>query len=42
MVYNEYVKWPTNAEDYSRSQKDYDTGGLTGAGFSTDATNVVM
>lgn len=42
VLFHEYVKMPTTAEDYHRSQLQYDIGGLTGCGFSTDATNVVM
>jgi hypothetical protein len=41
-LYNEYVKWPTDEEDYSQSQRHHDVGGLTRPGFSTDATNVIM
>jgi DDE superfamily endonuclease len=41
-LYKEFVKMPTNAEEYEKSRRQYDIGGLTGAGFSTDATNVVM
>jgi hypothetical protein len=41
-LYNEFVKMPTTAEEYKSSRKQYDIGGLTGAGFSTDATNVIM
>jgi hypothetical protein len=41
-LFSEFVKMPTTAEEYKRSQKQYDIGGLTGCGFSTDATNVVM
>ena len=35
-----YVKMPTTAAEYDNAE--YNAGGLTGAGFSTDATNVVM
>ena len=35
-----YVKMPTTAAEYDSAE--YNTGGLTGAGFSTDATNVIM
>jgi DDE superfamily endonuclease len=41
-LYEQLVKTPTNAAEYQLSQKQYDMGGLTGAGFSIDATNVVM
>jgi DDE superfamily endonuclease len=41
-LHDQYVKYPTNAAEYKTSRKLYDIGGLTGAGFSTDATNVVM
>jgi DDE superfamily endonuclease len=41
-LYDAMVKMPTTVEEYKRSQRQYDIGGLTGAGFSTDATNVVM
>jgi DDE superfamily endonuclease len=40
--YDKMVKFPTNAQEYEKSKHLYDIGGLTGAGFSTDATNVVM
>ena len=39
-LYPVYVRMPTTAAEYDGSE--YNTGGLTGAGFSTDATNVVM
>jgi hypothetical protein len=42
ILYDEFVRMPINAEDYRRSNIQYNVGGLTGAGFSTDATNVVM
>ena len=42
VLFNEMVKMPTTSEEYKRSQRQYDIGGLTGCGFSTDATNVVM
>jgi DDE superfamily endonuclease len=42
ILYDKFVKYPTTAAEYKKSQKLYDIGGLTGAGFSTDATNVVM
>ena len=42
VLYYETVRMPTTAEEYKTSRKLYDVGGLTGAGFSTDATNVVM
>ena len=42
VLYNEFVKMPSTAEEYQRSRRQYDIGGLTGAGFSTDAINVVM
>jgi DDE superfamily endonuclease len=41
-LYQEFVQFPKTAQEYKRSQRQYDIGGLTGAGFSTDATNVVM
>jgi hypothetical protein len=41
-LYGEFVTMPTTAQEYKQSQRLYDLGGLTGAGFSTDATNVVM
>jgi DDE superfamily endonuclease len=41
-LYKLFVQMPTNAEQYKVSQRLYHTGGLTGAGFSTDATNVIM
>jgi DDE superfamily endonuclease len=42
VLYNKFVKMPTNPEEYKKSQRQYDIGGLTGCGFSTDATNIVM
>jgi hypothetical protein len=41
-LFCEYVQMPTTVEEYKRSQLQYDIGRLTGCGFSTDATNVVM
>lgn len=37
-----YINPPTTAEEYSHHQREYTMGGLNGAGFSTDATNVIM
>jgi DDE superfamily endonuclease len=42
VLYPQFVKMPTTVAEYKASQKQYDIGGLTGCGFSTDATNVVM
>ena len=41
-LYPEFVVCPTTAEEYRTHRKEFDVGALTGAGFSTDATNVVM
>ena len=42
VLFKEFVRMPTTAAEYKKSQRQYDIGGLTGAGFSTDTTNVVM
>jgi hypothetical protein len=42
VVFEEFVKMPTTVEGYKRSLRQYDIGGLTGCGFSTDPTNIVM
>jgi DDE superfamily endonuclease len=42
VLHDELVKMPQDSAAYAKSRKQYDIGGLTGAGFSTDATNVVM
>ena len=42
VLYPFYVKTPVNAEEYAQHQNEFDMGGLHGAGFSTDATNVIM
>jgi len=41
-LYPEYVSMPTTAEQYQSHQSEFNMGGLTGAGFSTDASNVIM
>lgn len=42
VLHDEYVRYPKNAFEYSNHRHEYDVAGLYGAGFSTDATNVVM
>ncbi|CAB9530288.1 unknown protein [Seminavis robusta] len=42
ILYPLYVKMPQNAEEFADHRKEFNVGGLTGAGWSTDATNVVM
>ena len=41
-LYPQYVFHPKTAEEYTTHRAEFDTGGLTGAGFSCDATNVIM
>jgi len=36
------VQFPTTADEYARHVPEFATGGLAGAGFSTDATNVIL
>ena len=40
--FDEYVSFPRTATEYATDREEFDVGGLTGAGFSTDATNVIM
>ncbi|CAB9496564.1 Plant transposon protein [Seminavis robusta] len=42
VLYPLYVVMPRTAEELKPHRKEYNTGGLHGCGFSTDATNVVM
>jgi hypothetical protein len=42
ILYPQYVSMPTTAQDYQHHWSEFDIGGLTGACFSTDATNVIM
>jgi DDE superfamily endonuclease len=42
VLHPELVKYPVNATEYETHRKEFDVGGLTGAGWSTDATNVIM
>ncbi|CAB9517408.1 Plant transposon protein [Seminavis robusta] len=37
-----YVTMPTTAQEYLSHQREFNIGCLPGAGFSTDATNVIM
>ena len=41
-LYPRYVRFPTTAEEYKPHQEEFTEGGLHGAGFSTDATNVLL
>ena len=41
-LYDEFVKYPKNAQEFREHQDEFNDGGLHGAGFSTDATNVMM
>lgn len=42
ILFDEFVRYPVNAEEYKPHQIEFDNGGLHGAGYSTDATNVIM
>lgn len=42
VLYPEYVIMPQTAAEYETHQREFTTGGLWGAGFSCDATNVIM
>ena len=42
VLYHKHVVIPRTAAEFATHQSEFKTGGLTGAGFSTDATNVVM
>jgi hypothetical protein len=42
VLFDEFVKYPTTADEYRQHQPEFRDGGLHGAGFSTDATNVLM
>ena len=42
VLFDEFVKYPKTAEEYKQHQPEFQDGGLHGAGFSTDATNVIM
>jgi DDE superfamily endonuclease len=42
VLFKQHVKCPTNAEEYSLHQNEFTVGGLPGAGWSADATNVLM
>ncbi|CAB9518733.1 Plant transposon protein [Seminavis robusta] len=41
-LFETFVKMPVTRQEYAKHRKEYSAGGLNGAGFSTDATNVVM
>ncbi|CAB9523595.1 Plant transposon protein [Seminavis robusta] len=41
-LFQEYVTHPVNAEQYRTHQHEFNMGGLHGAGWSSDATNVIM
>jgi hypothetical protein len=41
-LYPEYVVMPTTAAEFQTHQAEYGMGALAGAGFSTDASNVIM
>lgn len=41
-LYPEYVRYPTTAEEHATHSSEFQRGGLNGAGFSSDATNVIM
>ncbi|CAB9526768.1 Plant transposon protein [Seminavis robusta] len=41
-LFDKFVIMPTTEEDYNKHRKEFDAGCLPGAGFSTDATNVIM
>ena len=41
-LYPKYVQYPTNAAEYKTHREEFNNGGLHGAGFSTDATNVLL
>ena len=41
-LYPFYVSMPTTAEQYQTNTHEFNVGGLTGAGFSTDGTHVIM
>ena len=42
VLHAKYVRFPRNAAEYGPHQEEFTVGGLNGAGFSTDATNVIM
>lgn len=42
VMFPQYVRMPTTAEEFKTHMSEFYTGGLWGAGFSADATNVVM
>jgi len=42
VMFPQHVKMPTNAEEFKTNMSEFHTGGLWGAGFSADATNVVV
>jgi hypothetical protein len=41
-LYPMYVSYPTNATEFRPHQEEFNDGGLHGASFSTDATNVLL
>jgi len=41
-LYPFYVTMPTTEEQYNTRRHEFDVGGLTGAGFLTDGTHVIM
>jgi len=42
VFYDEQVQMPRSQAECHTHRNEFDMGGLTGAGFSTDATNVIM
>jgi DDE superfamily endonuclease len=42
VLFPQHVRMPSTAAEYQRHRKEFDEAGMTGAGFSTDATNVIM
>jgi len=41
-LFPQYVSTPRTAAEYEKHRPEFSTGGLSGAGFSCDATNVIM
>ncbi|CAB9502528.1 Plant transposon protein [Seminavis robusta] len=41
-LFPKFVRMPTTAAEYKAHQGEFNVAGLPGAGFSTDATNVIM
>jgi hypothetical protein len=42
VLYPVFVQFPTNAEQFQTHREEFNDSGLHGAGFSTDATNVLL